>query len=103
MQDLLVSCTESVIEVNSTEEEDTTIETIVNTIKSILVKVDAVTDNKPAQKAGLKPGDVIIQLGDHTVPSLEEYMKALGEFKKGDKTLVHFTRVNEKLSAPVEF
>jgi aminopeptidase YwaD len=67
------------------------------------VKVDAVTDNKPAQKAGLKPGDVIIQLGDHTVPSLEEYMKALGEFKKGDKTLVHFTRVNEKLSAPVEF
>jgi hypothetical protein len=67
------------------------------------VKVDAVTDNRPAQKAGIKPGDVILQLGDHNVPSLEEYMKALGEFKKGDKTTVHFTRVNEKLSAPVEF
>jgi aminopeptidase YwaD len=67
------------------------------------VKVDAVTDNRPAQKAGIKPGDVIVQLGDHNVPSLEEYMKALGEFKKGDKTTVHFTRVNQKLSAPVEF
>ena len=58
---------------------------------------------RPAQKAGIKPGDVILQLGNHNVPSLEDYMKALGEFKKGDKTTVHFTRVNEKLSAPVEF
>jgi C-terminal processing protease CtpA/Prc len=67
------------------------------------VKVDAVTDDRPAKKAGIKPGDVIVQLGDRNVPSLEEYMKALGEFKKGDKTTVHFTRVNEKLSVPVEF
>lgn len=67
------------------------------------VKVDAVTENRPAQKAGIKPGDVIVQLGDHNVSSLEEYMKALGEFKKGDKATVRFTRVNEKLSAPVEF
>ena len=67
------------------------------------VRVDAISENRPAQKAGILPGDVIIQLGDHNVQSLEQYMQALGEFKKGDKTTVHFNRVNEKLSAPVEF
>jgi PDZ domain-containing secreted protein len=51
----------------------------------------------------LKPGDVIVQLGEQNVQSLEQYMKALGDFKKGDKTTVHFNRVNEKLSASIEF
>ncbi len=67
------------------------------------VRVDAVSENRPAQKAGIKPGDVIVQLGDQNVQSIEHYMKALGDFKKGDKTTVHFNRVNEKFSAPVEF
>ena len=67
------------------------------------VRVDAVSENKPAEKAGIKPGDVIVQLGDQNVQSLEQYMKALGDFKKGDKTTVRFNRVNEKLSASIEF
>ncbi len=67
------------------------------------VRVDAVSENRPAQKAGMKQGDVITQLGDNKVQSLEEYMQALGNFKKGDKTTVHFSRGNEKLSAAVEF
>ena len=67
------------------------------------VRVDAVSENRPAQKAGIKPGDVIVQLGDRNVQSLEQYMQALGDFKKGDKTVVYFNRVNEKLSAPIEF
>lgn len=67
------------------------------------VRVDAVSENRPAQKAGMKQGDVIVQLRENKVQSLEEYMQALGTFKKGDKTTVHFNRGNEKLSAPVEF
>ena len=67
------------------------------------VRVDAVSENRPAQKAGLKHGDIIVQLGDRNVQSLEQYMEALGDFKKGDKTVVYFNRVNEKLSAPIEF
>ena len=67
------------------------------------VRIDAISENRPAQKAGLQPGDIIIQLGEHNIQSLEQYMQALGEFKKGDKTIVQFTRVNQKLSAPVEF
>jgi hypothetical protein len=67
------------------------------------VRVDGVTDNRPAQKAGLKNGDVITSLGDYPVASLENYMQALGKFKKGDKTTVQYNRNTEKLKAVVEF
>ncbi len=67
------------------------------------VRVDGVSDNRPAQKAGLKTGDVIIALGEHNITSVEGYMQALNKFKKGDKTNVTYNRGSEKLSAAVEF
>jgi hypothetical protein len=67
------------------------------------VRADGVSDGRPAQKAGLKAGDVIIQLGENNVTSLENYMQALGKFKKGDQTKVKFKRGNETLEATVEF
>ena len=67
------------------------------------VRIDNISENKPAQKAGLKQGDVIIKLGDYSIASLEHYMQALGKFKKGDKTKVYFSRGAEKLSSDVEF
>jgi len=67
------------------------------------VRADGVTDGKPAQKAGIKAGDIIVQLGDTPVSSLENYMQALGKIKKGDKAKVKFKRGNETLEAMVEF
>jgi aminopeptidase YwaD len=67
------------------------------------VRVDGVSDNKPAQKAGLKAGDVVTLLGEHRITSLESYMQALSKFKKGDKTTVSFVRGAETLSTTVEF
>lgn len=67
------------------------------------VRAYGVTDGKPAQKAGIKAGDVIIQLGDNTISSLENYMQSLGKFKKGEKAKVKFKRGNETLEATVEF
>jgi hypothetical protein len=67
------------------------------------VRADGVSDNKPAQKAGLKTGDVIVSLGDYSVTSMESYMQALSKFKKGDKTTVIYVRGAEKLSTTVEF
>ncbi len=67
------------------------------------VRADGVTDGKPAQKAGIKAGDIIIQLGDNNISSLENYMQSLGKFKKGEKTKVKFKRGNEILEATVEF
>lgn len=67
------------------------------------VRVDGVSDGRPAKKAGLLAGDVIIQLGETATPSIEEYMQALGKFKKGDKTVVKYKRAETEMSAPVEF
>lgn len=67
------------------------------------VKADGVSEGKPAQKAGLKAGDIIQQLGDYTISSMESYMQALGKFKKGDKAKVKYKRGNEVLETTVEF
>lgn len=67
------------------------------------VRADGVTDGKPAQKAGLKGGDIILQIGDYTTASLESYMQSLGKFKKGDKVKVKYKRGNEVLETMVEF
>lgn len=67
------------------------------------VRADGVTDGRPAAKAGLKEGDVIIQLGDNLVSSMETYMQALNKFNKGDKTKVKFKRGNETLESAIEF
>jgi aminopeptidase YwaD len=67
------------------------------------VRADGVTDGRPAAKAGLKAGDVIIQLGEHAVSSVETYMQALNKFNKGDKTKVKFKRGNEILEGDVQF
>jgi hypothetical protein len=67
------------------------------------VRVDGVSDGRPAQKAGIQTGDVILQLGEYNVTSLENYMEALGKFKKGDTAVVKFKRGNDTLEKQVQF
>ena len=67
------------------------------------VRVDGVSDGRPAQKAGLQTGDVITQLGQYNVTSLENYMEALGKFKKGDTTTVRFVRGKDNKETQVQF
>lgn len=67
------------------------------------VRADGVSDGKPAIKAGLTLGDIIIKMGDHNISSMENYMQALGKFKKGDKVKVKYKRGSEELETTVEF
>ena len=67
------------------------------------VRIDGVSDGRPAQKAGLQTGDVIVQLGDYGVTSLDNYMEALGKFKKGDVTIVKVKRGNDTIEKPIQF
>jgi len=67
------------------------------------MRIDGVTEGKPAQKAGLKKGDVVIQLGDSSVTDMMSYMRALSVFSKGDKTKVIFSRGDKQIEAPLEF
>ena len=67
------------------------------------VRADGVTDGRPAQKAGIKPGDIITAIGEYKISSMESYMQTLGKFKKGDKTTVSYTRAGQQMVTTVEF
>jgi len=67
------------------------------------MRVDGVSEDKPAIKAGIKKGDIVIQLGDKKVTDMMSYMKALAVFKKGDKTTVVVTRKGKEVTAEIQF
>ena len=67
------------------------------------MRIDGVTEGKPAHAAGLLPGDVVKQLGDIEITDMMAYMTALSKFKAGDKTLVKVERDKVILVFPIQF
>jgi hypothetical protein len=67
------------------------------------LKVDGVTEGKPAQKAGIQTGDVIVQMGDLVIKDIQNYMEALGKFEKGQTVPVKVKRSEEILTVSVTF
>jgi aminopeptidase YwaD len=67
------------------------------------VKADGVIDGRPAQKAGIQTGDVIIQLGDYPVTGMDTYMQALNKFEKGQTTTVTIKRGDQTKAFQVTF
>ena len=65
------------------------------------VRVDGVSDNRPAMKAGIKTGDIITKLGDNKINGMQSYMEALGKFAPGDKTKVTVTRDGKQMELPI--
>lgn len=66
--------------------------------------ISGVTKGGPAEKGGLKGGDVITYLGDNKIGNLEDFDAALRKFKSGDKIVVTVRRGKEtvKLDVVVE-
>lgn len=67
------------------------------------MRIDGVTEGKPAAKAGMKAGDIVKQIGDQQVVDMMSYMRALGKFNKGEKAEVTCLRGNETVKVEVEF
>jgi aminopeptidase YwaD len=67
------------------------------------VLVDGVSENRPAQKAGIQVGDVLIQLGEHKFSDVQSYMGALNKFNKGETTNVKLMRGKEEMVLPITF
>jgi hypothetical protein len=67
------------------------------------LRIDGISDGRPAQKAGLKTGDVVVQLGTYPVSSIENYMEVLSKFKKGDTAAVRAKRGNDTITVNVTF
>ncbi|MCU0435902.1 MAG: M20/M25/M40 family metallo-hydrolase [Bacteroidia bacterium] len=67
------------------------------------VHVDGVTDGRPAANAGIKKGDVILQLGDTPVNNMMDYMACLAKFEKGSVMPVMIKRGEEIITLKVQF
>ena len=67
------------------------------------VRVDGVSDNRTAKKAGILAGDIIKQLGEHKTSSVESYMQALSKFKKGDTTTTIVLRGDKEIIFEIVF
>jgi membrane-associated protease RseP (regulator of RpoE activity) len=67
------------------------------------MRIDGVSEDKPAQKAGLQKGDVVVQMGDSVVVDMMSYMRALSVFNEGDATTVVVDRQGEKISVQIRF
>ncbi|MEP2936048.1 MAG: M28 family peptidase [Gilvibacter sp.] len=67
------------------------------------MRIDGVSEDKPAQKAGLQKGDIVKKLGDSTIVDMMSYMRALSAFKEGESTTVIVERKGEKIEAKIDF
>jgi aminopeptidase YwaD len=67
------------------------------------VRVDGVIDGKPAAKAGLLQGDIVMQIGAIKINGMQSYMEALGSFNPGDKTVVKIKRGATVQEFPITF
>lgn len=67
------------------------------------MRIDGVSEDKPAQKAGLQKGDVVKKLGDSTIVDMMSYMRALSSFKEGQKTKTTIDRSGQMIEVEIEF
>ena len=67
------------------------------------MRIDGISEGRPAEKAGLKKGDIVIQLGDSLVTNMMSYMRALSIFDKGDKTKVVVKRDQQEVTSSIQF
>ncbi len=67
------------------------------------MRIDGISEEKPAQKAGLEKGDIVVKLGDSTVVDMMSYMRALSIFKKGDASKVTVLRKGKSVEKDIQF
>ena len=58
-------------------------------------RIDGVREGGAADEAGLREGDVIVQVGEFEIVDINGYMEALGEFTSGEEIVVKVRRSGE--------
>lgn len=67
------------------------------------LRIDGVSEGKPAQKAGLQKGDIVVKMGDTDITDMMAYMKALSTFEAGNTTKVTVDRNGKMVEVEVMF
>jgi S1-C subfamily serine protease len=65
------------------------------------VKFSDVKPGSPAEKAGFKPGDILVQFGDKPIKNLYDFTDALRRSKVGDVVAVQVLRNGKPVTAKV--
>lgn len=67
------------------------------------MRIDGVTEDKPAANAGLQKGDVVVKMEDYEIADMMGYMKALSKFEKGQTVKVTVKRGEDAIAVDVTF
>jgi Zn-dependent M28 family amino/carboxypeptidase len=67
------------------------------------LRLDGVSEGKAAQKAGLKQGDIILMMDDFAIENIQDYMKGLSKFSKGQTVQLKINRDGKELVIPATF
>jgi hypothetical protein len=67
------------------------------------LRMDGVSPDKPAQKAGLQAGDILIGINELVISDMKSYMQSLAGFKKGQTVTLYYLRNGKKESTQATF
>jgi len=67
------------------------------------VQVTEVAPNSAAESAGIKAGDLILQLDEATITTGNELAAAIAEYNAGDMAIIKLQRDKEELQVTVKF
>jgi len=65
------------------------------------VLIEEVINDSPAEKAGLKAGDVITKINDREIRDSKDLIRTINYFNGGEKVTVHYARKGSKKSVSV--
>lgn len=67
------------------------------------LKIEGVTGGRPAEKAGLIAGDIIVRIGEYPIKDIYEYMDALGKHEIGQTVEVEYLRGSQSRKTKLTF
>ena len=67
------------------------------------MRIDGVSEDRPAQQSGMQKGDIVVKMGEHDVVDMMSYMKNLSMFEKGQTVEVVIDRNGEQITLDVTF
>lgn len=67
------------------------------------MRIEGVKEDRPASKAGIQSGDVVIGIGEIVVTDMKSYMFGLSKLEEGTKSKVRVLREEKELEFDVQF
>ncbi|MBX2951866.1 MAG: M20/M25/M40 family metallo-hydrolase [Leadbetterella sp.] len=67
------------------------------------LKIDGVSEGRPAEKAGIQAGDILLKVGDREIKDVYSYMEVLNTSEKGQTVPVIVNRKGEEVKLMLTF